>query len=85
MYASDCLVGEIVSYCGDLYQICGRPGKICPGKVAAVNEKGMLELIDYSRCSKFWRFKPLIEEIESGEREDCLQWFFIPKSMRRWE
>lgn len=82
MYASNCLVGQVVTYQGSLYQICGRPGKVNPGYVEAVNEQGKLELINYTYCWPFTRFKDLIEEIESGEREDCLQWFFIPNSLR---
>lgn len=87
MYATDCNVGLIVNYCGSLYQICGRPGKYQAGYVPAVNEQGFIELISYNRVQPFWRFKDLIEEIESGERENCLEWFMIPnkwKEINRW-
>lgn len=76
MYASQCLVGEIVYYYGELYQICGRPGRSCPGKVVAVNEKGMLELIDYSRCHTV-----MYERLYEAEKEGKLKWFFVPKSL----
>lgn len=78
MYASECLVGKIVYYYGDLYQVIGRPGKFKPGYVEAVNERGMLELIDYTRCHTV-----TYERLYEDKKEGKLKWFFIPKSLLR--
>lgn len=79
MLARECEPGLVISLYGELFQIAGKPKY---GYVWVIKENGMLDVINFTRATPFWRFKDLIEEIESGEREDCLQWFFIPKSWR---
>lgn len=79
MLAKECEPGLVIKLYGDLFQICGKPKN---GYVWVIKENGFLDVINFSLATPFWRFKDLIEEIESGEREDCLQWFFIPKSWR---
>lgn len=73
MYASDCVHGQVISYYGELYQVCGRPNN---GFVPVVKENGMIGSINYYDCSVFTRFKDLIDD----GKGDCLKWFVIPKS-----
>lgn len=73
MRASDITPGDVINYYGELYQVCGKPLK---GYVWVIKENGMLDLINFTRCERFTRFKDLIEEGQG----DCLKHFFIPKS-----
>lgn len=73
MTASQVIPGMILNHYGDLYQVCSKP---LHGRVWVIKENGMLDVISFSHCERFTRFKDLIEEGQG----DCLKHFFIPKS-----
>lgn len=74
MKASQVIPGGIISYYGELYQVCGNAKK---GYVNVIKENGMCDTINFTYCEPY----PYIEDLIKEGEGDRLKNFFLPKSL----